>query len=247
MADNSLFDIEQSGIYRIINTENEKCYVGSAKCFRIRWGVHRRLLLSGKHHSPHLQGSWNKHGESKFSFEILEFCHPEVLIVREQFWIDELEPDFNVCPKAGSTLGRKLSKETKKKISDKAAGRKLPPRSEACRKNISKAHAGKKKPRHVMEALQAGRKRQIYTEERLARVSSSLKLAYETGKRSRQKTEEHKNKIGMFYATLTDGQVKEIRKLKIEGFTCKQLAERFNSNPGTISEICTGKRYKWVT
>jgi len=43
------------------------------------------------------------------------------LISREQYWIDKLnsyEDGYNMCPIAGSTLGKKISEKTSKAISD---------------------------------------------------------------------------------------------------------------------------------
>ena len=246
MADAIVMDVEASGIYQIRNIENDKRYVGSAKCFRLRWNAHRANLAKGLHHSPHLQYSWNKHGPSRFAFEILEFCAKQDLIQREQFWIDSLNPEFNVCQVAGSTLGFKFSEETKAKISAKAKGRKFPPRSASYRAMLSAIHAGKPKPKHVMDALQRGRRATVYTDERRARLSESLRLAYADGRKKREKSEEHRSKIGKHFAKLTDSEVRQIRALRKGGITGRELARRYKSNTGTISAICSGKRYRWV-
>lgn len=60
------------GIYQICNTINGKIYVGSAKNFDRRWGSHLYELRRGTHINPHLQRSFNKHGEQNFKFEIVE-------------------------------------------------------------------------------------------------------------------------------------------------------------------------------
>lgn len=59
-----------------------------------------------------------KYGYSNFSLEILEYCDPDkkVLINREQYYIDLLEPDYNLLKKAGSLLGFKHSEETIEKF-----------------------------------------------------------------------------------------------------------------------------------
>lgn len=193
-----------------------------------------------------MQSSWTKHGKESFCFEIVEFCAPSDLIEREQSFIDLLKPEFNICPTAGNSLGRTHSKESRQKIAEKAKGRKCGPRSESHRKKLSLVHLGKAKPEHVMAALQAGRKAQVFTKERLEKMSASLKNAYASGARSRTKTEQHRYKIGKFYAKISDDDVREIRRLKVLGVTGRELAARFNSNAGTISNICNGKRYKWV-
>lgn len=45
-----------------------------------------------------------KYGYSEFKLEILEFCDADVLISREQYYIDELKPEFNILKIAGSIL-----------------------------------------------------------------------------------------------------------------------------------------------
>lgn len=246
MADAILADVESSGIYQIRNLVNGKRYIGSAKCFRIRWNAHRANLRRGAHHSRHLQSSWGKHGEPVFAFEILETCSHDELLVREQAWIDRMKPVFNVCPVAGNTMGRKCLPETRDKIRARHVGKKMPARSDEYRAALSAAHSGRKKPDHVMVALQAGRANRVYTDDQKAVVSASLRRAYAEGRRSRVKSEAHRNRIGQHYAKLTDEQVREIRALRASGVTGRELAVRYGSNPGTISEICSGKRYRWV-
>lgn len=53
-----------------------------------------------------------KYGYSKFKLEILEYCEPAVAIEREQHYLDLLEPEYNILPKAGSRLGHKHTEET---------------------------------------------------------------------------------------------------------------------------------------
>jgi group I intron endonuclease len=246
MAEASLAERERSGIYAILNTVTGKRYIGSAKCFRTRWNAHRAALNKGLHHSKHLQSAWNKHGAEAFVFTILEFCEHQKLIAREQSHIDALRPAYNVCQVAGSTLGRVHSSSTKLKIAQKALGRKCPPRSAEHRAAISASLVGKRKSEAHAAAFQAGRATRVYSEEQKLQVSESLKAAYASGLRSRVKSEEHRQKIGRSYAKLSDAQVREIRSLRLAGVTCKELAERFGSNAGTICEIASRKRYRWV-
>lgn len=114
-----------SGIYKIINKINGKGYVGSAIDVEDRWACHRSLLLRGKHHSKHLQRAWNKDGEDRFEFILIEqISNVNLLIEREQYWIDYYKSyddkfGYNICPKAGSKLGFKHSEESKKKMRSK--------------------------------------------------------------------------------------------------------------------------------
>jgi group I intron endonuclease len=85
-----------AGIYGIINSAGFCKYVGQTYCFSKRWTEHKRLLRKGKHGNTHLQHAWNKYGERHFRFTVLEFCQLEYLNEREQFWIDELKPEYNI-------------------------------------------------------------------------------------------------------------------------------------------------------
>jgi group I intron endonuclease len=96
---------------------------------------------------------------------------------------------------AASHRGRKRSAETCAKIAEKARGRKLPPRSAEYRAKISAAHKGRpKSPEHIA-ALQAGRAARVYTDEQRTRTSEAVKLAYDEGRRSRERPPEYRDKI----------------------------------------------------
>lgn len=101
-----------SGIYKIINTIDSKCYIGSSKNIKDRWRRHKKDLKNNCHHSIILQRSYNKYGDTNFSYEIIETCEIDRLLEREQYYIIELEPIYNIYKIAGSPLGIKQSKET---------------------------------------------------------------------------------------------------------------------------------------
>lgn len=44
--------------------------------------------------------------------EILEFCNLNKLLSREQFYLDNLKPEYNIAQTAGSTLGYKHTDES---------------------------------------------------------------------------------------------------------------------------------------
>lgn len=46
-----------------------------------------------------------KYGNLSFKLEILENCDPNILIEREQYYLDLLNPEYNILKKAGSLLG----------------------------------------------------------------------------------------------------------------------------------------------
>lgn len=128
-----------SGIYKILNKSSNKFYIGSAINLEKRWINHLSDLRNSRHPNKHLQSSWNKHGELSFEFITLELVDVQDLISREQHYIDLLKPQYNICKVAGSTLGRKNSEETRRKLSIAHTGKKLEPRTEEHRKNLSRA------------------------------------------------------------------------------------------------------------
>jgi len=118
--------MNQSGIYKIVNIKNSKCYVGSAVNIKRRWAEHKSYLRGNKHHSKHLQRAYEIYGEDSFLFEIVELVEPQFLIEREQHWIDILSAygknGYNANPKANSSLGIIRSSETREKISQSKKG-----------------------------------------------------------------------------------------------------------------------------
>lgn len=115
-----------AGIYSITNLVNGRVYIGSAaSSFKERWRCHIRDLNGNKHHSGRLQNAWNKYGEDSFKFEIVEECSSNTCIEREQFYIDTLNPFYNICKIAGNCTGRKFSEESKLKMSESAKKRGL--------------------------------------------------------------------------------------------------------------------------
>ena len=77
-------------IYKIINIQNAKFYIGSSIVVNSRWRKHIRDLRAGKHHCPHLQAAWNKYGEDSFVFRIVEVvATAKELQATEQRWLNE--------------------------------------------------------------------------------------------------------------------------------------------------------------
>lgn len=75
-------------IYKIVNLVNDKFYVGSTSNKKERFKTHRQKLRAGTHHCHHLQAAWNKYGEAKFSFEIIErLDSPTHLEDAEDSWL----------------------------------------------------------------------------------------------------------------------------------------------------------------
>ena len=79
----------KSGIYKITNTINKKVYVGQSENLNTRYSKHLYRIKRNEHHNEHLQRSFDKYGEDKFIYEILEETEDLSLMdLRERFWID---------------------------------------------------------------------------------------------------------------------------------------------------------------
>lgn len=106
-----------SGIYQIQSQiKPERIYIGSAMKINMRWHQHRYDLRKNQHGSIKLQNHYNKYGESDLTFVVLEECSIDMLIIREQYYIDTFNPFFNICRIAGSTMGIHHTSETKEKL-----------------------------------------------------------------------------------------------------------------------------------
>lgn len=75
-------------IYRIVCTVNGKVYVGQSIHPKKRKREHFEALRRGDHPNIHLQNAYNKHGESRFYFEVIEKdILSEAIDEREVCWI----------------------------------------------------------------------------------------------------------------------------------------------------------------
>jgi len=63
-----------------------------------------------------ISNSLLKYDYFKFSLDILEYCDSNILIKREQYYIDILYPEYNILKIAGSRLGSKHSVDTLLKL-----------------------------------------------------------------------------------------------------------------------------------
>ena len=105
-----------SGIYCIENTQNGHRYIGSSGNITQRFGDHKSSLKRGRHVNKHLQSAWNKYGADAFKFSVIEYCDVDQLAVREQFYIDSTNPEYNKARGVfASMLGYKHSAETVEK------------------------------------------------------------------------------------------------------------------------------------
>ena len=117
----------KSGIYRINNLVKGKSYVGSSKDLsnrlRAYYSISNIKRIVSKESSI-IYSAILKYGHENFSLDILEYCEINVLIEKEQYYINYLKPEYNILKIAKSRLGHKLSEKTKKAVSIALRGKK---------------------------------------------------------------------------------------------------------------------------
>lgn len=138
-----------SGIYEIRNTINGNCYIGSAVNLEKRTKDHIYHLGKGNHANNHLQKAWNKYGKSSFIVSIIEYCDKEFLLSREQFYLEKMNPEYNIAKNSSSPmLGVKHTDEARMKIRLAGIGRLF---SKETRDKISASQKGIPKKPHTQE------------------------------------------------------------------------------------------------
>jgi group I intron endonuclease len=90
-------NINRSGIYRWINKINGKSYIGSSVSLSSELSIYYYLsTLKRKKGSIIIYRALLKYGYSNFSLSILEYCESNVLIEREEYYINLLKPKYNM-------------------------------------------------------------------------------------------------------------------------------------------------------
>lgn len=177
--------VRMVGIYSIENMINAKMYIGQSIDIEKRLAEHTNNLKNNNHPNIHLQRSWNKHGETNFSFKVVEECNQALLNEREVYWIshyDSFNSGFNLTLGGEGSLGRVLSDETKKKISISHMGKSIPYKT---RKLISKKLKGR--PSHC---VRYGEEHHLYGKPMPEETKRKISL----GNKGKKRSDEFKKK-----------------------------------------------------
>lgn len=192
-----------SGIYKITNTKNGKCYIGQTTNLKTRWQHHRANLRSNKHSNRYLQFAFNKYGERAFKYEIICRCEENCLDELEKYYIrfcNSLSTENGYNIEDGGNAQKHLSEETKKIKSEQLKGRKWSEKQKQSFKKYIKKRAETFKTNYKKENHPNFGK--IFSEERLQRMRKS-----------------HGR----------DGDIEEAVKIYLEeGLSCEKSAEKAN-------------------
>ena len=112
----------KSGIYMLTNKLTNDIYIGQSKDISKRFMNYFNLSYLISRNNYIISRALIKYGYSNFSLTILEYCDKSDLLLREQYYFDKFNPQYNILKIAGSSRGFKHSEETKIKISKALKG-----------------------------------------------------------------------------------------------------------------------------
>lgn len=107
---------KKAGIYVFTHKSTGNKYIGSSLNISQRFVKYFSILtLKGeiKRNNSKIYRAILKYGIDQFTLEIMEHCSPNTLIEREQFYLDNLKPFYNILTIAGKRSGFKHSERTK--------------------------------------------------------------------------------------------------------------------------------------
>lgn len=229
-----------TGIYRIRNLIDGKCYVGSAVRFSWRETKHRLHLQRGTHHSRHLQHAWNKDGASAFVFELLIRCDRDDLLFYEQLFLDGWKPEYNVWKQARSAAGVTRSQEFKDRMKTCRTG--YFPSAETRRK-ISDALRGRPTP-FLDEHRNVNAVRLASWTQSVAGRAFRKQLGLR--RKGVPRSEDIRRKLSAAAARFDADQIRTIRTRIESGEMHKSVASDYGINPSCVSEIARRITYRWV-
>lgn len=129
------------GVYKMINTISGNFYIGSSKNVSIRIKTHKYLLRHGYKSNIRIKSDLERYGLESFIFEAIEYCDENIMKDREQYYFDQLKPNYNVWNNVFNAIGRLYTPEQlqncfpKREIKDKDAFKKKLKESWLIRKN----------------------------------------------------------------------------------------------------------------
>lgn len=239
-------------VYLIWHKPTGKCYVGqTVMTVAERMRSHRSKAKNAKKcNEMAVTAAIRKHGWGEFDYAILEQCNDQdELNDTERYWInhyDSLAPNgYNI--QAGGTLGvdaaaarerrrqsaigRALSDETKRKISEANKGKVV---SDEAKAKMAAAKIGSSRSDETKEKIRVAFTGRAITDEAKAKMSEARKAAGHARGSSHPKTK------------LTETDVIEIRRLYENGEKPKQIAVLYDLPASTVSNIVARRSWAYI-
>lgn len=164
-------------IYKITNPSG-KIYIGQTINLKDRVSRYKRYQCKNQ---KRLYYSLKKYGFDLHTITIIEEVNIDILMEREKFWIEELKVNFtkykdgnglNLCDGGIGSIGRVASEEFKIKNSKLHKGKKL---SDETKKKISLSSIGRKHSEESKIKMSNSSKGKLLSEETKNKISLSLK------------------------------------------------------------------------
>lgn len=216
--------MKKSGIYKIQSAiEPEKFYIGSSVNIQSRKRQHFSMLKLNKHNTTYLQNYYNKYGKESLIFHVIEECSQEQLIIREQYYIDILNPVFNSRKNAESNFGHKFSEEVKQNMSNA--------QKEWRKGKDFSIKLTKELYNEVLKLKSKGLKNQEIASKLNISLPSISKIIKPISNKLRK---------------LDEIKIKEIKKLISLNYSFKSIANKYGVSESVISNINAGRMWKNV-
>ena len=213
---------DHCGIYQIRNTINNRVYIGQTRQrFEKRFLHHCWKLRNGTHDNQWLQKSFNKYGEDKFVFEVLEIIEDSDFInERERILISaakERKICYNMIDGGGGRGGVPMPEETKHRLSELNrilnTGKKA---SEETKRKMSESRRGKQRKTEDIEKA-------VFTRQQKLLDGEEIKTA-----------------------KLTPEQVEQIKIMLMRGVPYDYISQEFNVSKSNINAIRSNRSWKFV-
>lgn len=255
---------DKYGIYCVLNTINNKVYIGqTSENFQRRYWHHRWKLQNNCHDNKYLQLSWNKNGGENFIFEVIEVVNDiSSLDAKEIEYINLYKNkhlSYNILLGGSGRRGFKMKESTKRLIGEKnrvhMTGRK---HSLATKLKMSETRSGQlytryKKTNVITDDIARQIKTMLVSGMTSVEVSKKTKIPYSIINNILSNNtwshievngwEEFQNSRSKIHR-LTKEDAEEIRKLAKSGMMIKDIAKLYNRERHAISNIIHYKTFK---
>lgn len=131
----------KSGIYCWINKINGKSYIGSAINLNNRINDYYQNSYYRDKKNMLIVRAILKYGLDNFALIILDIVKKNEVLIQEQYWLDDIKPDYNILELATNSKGYKHKLESIEIMKKKALRRK---HSEEVRNTMSENRKGEK-------------------------------------------------------------------------------------------------------
>lgn len=239
----------KAGIYIWTHIESGKRYVGSAVDLSKRFKTYftENVLNQGRNLNSYINRALLQHGYSAFSLAIIEYIDTtdldkkearELILSREQFYIDSLSPEYNILLTAGSSLGYIHREESIALMSEIKKGEKNPMFGKTKEQNPA---YGKTHSAESLALISEASKNRLHSIETKAAMSESRKGLV--------KSEEHRANLSIAKGTAIYQYSSDLSTLINKFPSANKAAEHFNTSRPTILKYAHSHKLfqdKWI-